>query len=256
MTYSQTDAEYYAKQFESTNEYWQRFGERPNFAGRRVLDLGCGHGAMSLDAAREGAHVLGLDLDEERVAFARTHVAVEPVAGSLRFETWDLREAEEELSGRFEIVLSKDTLEHIDDVPSMLANVYDVLVPGGQLWAGFSPLYHSPWGDHGRTGLRVPWAHSLLPTKMVLKAAARRSGHPVSRLYEIGLNGMTAAEFRRYAGDAGFVLRSVRYNRGDKPLMTTLARVRRRPRLEKWATVGIYAVLYRPAVADDCSLSA
>jgi len=42
----------------------------PDVRGRLVLDLGCGVGDLAADLAARGAHVVGLDVNEEFVAFA------------------------------------------------------------------------------------------------------------------------------------------------------------------------------------------
>ena len=73
--------------------------------------------------------------------------------------------------------MSKDTFEHVDDVASLLKGLGQLLGSEGRLYAGFSPLYGSPFGDHTRTGLRVPWAHALLPKRAVCASAARHNGH-------------------------------------------------------------------------------
>src|SRR5690242_5404402 len=65
---------YFVEQIDSNREFWQRFGRRPRVDGLRVLDLGCGHGAMTLDLARAGASVVGVELDGERAAFAERHL--------------------------------------------------------------------------------------------------------------------------------------------------------------------------------------
>jgi hypothetical protein len=51
---------------------------------------------------------------------------------------------------------------------------------------------HSPFGDHGRTGLKV----RVLPIRAVYAAAARHNGHLVGPLLDIGLNGNTPDQFR------------------------------------------------------------
>ena len=57
-------AAYFDEQMaESNPEFWSRCGGRPDLRGLRVLEVGCGHGALSVDMARGGADVLGVDLN-------------------------------------------------------------------------------------------------------------------------------------------------------------------------------------------------
>ena len=244
-----TEAEhqaYFCDQLQSNIEFWRRFGRHPNFQGKVVLDLGCGHGAMSIDAARSGATVLGVDLDAARIDFAKRNVVENypELSNRVEFRVVDLVASHEQgLSGHFDIVLSKDTFEHVDDVQAMLSAIFRLLKPDGELWAGFSPLYWSPKGDHGRTGLRLPWAHAVLPRQLVLMAASRFNKRPVERLYDVGLNGMTSPEFFDYADKAGFRVESVLFNRGDKRFMGVFGKLRQIALLERHFTVGIYTVM-------------
>jgi SAM-dependent methyltransferase len=222
----------------SIPEFWSRFGDTPEFDGKRILDLGCGHGAMSLQMSEAGGHVLGVDLNENRIRYAQEHVQPRATRGTVEFRTVDVRS----LDGPFDLIVSKDTFEHVEELPSVLSALRRQLAPGGQLWAGFSPLYYSPYGDHRRTGMRLPWAHTI-PRPIVYARASRYRGHPVHSLADIGLNGMTPEQFRQWVIDAGLQFQSLRYNAGDKKLMPLLARLRKIPALEKYATVSVYAVM-------------
>jgi hypothetical protein len=113
------------------------------------------------------------------------------------------------------------------------------------MWAGFSPLYYSPRGDHRRTGLPL-WMHAFLPKRYVLKRASRFTGRPVNRLYDIGLNGKTALEFMRAFAAAGFQPVSVVYNAGDKRTMRVFSLLRQIPGLSRYFTIGIYGVFRKP----------
>jgi SAM-dependent methyltransferase len=236
-------AAYFDEQIASTREFWRRFGRRPEFQGRRVVDIGCGHGAMSVDAANSGGDVLGLDLDPARIRWAIEHVQGTNATGSLRFSTQDLADLDD---GSFDLAISKDTFEHVEDVPALLGAIRRVLVPNGELWAGFSPLYWSPYGDHGRTATGgLPWAHTLFGTGRALQAiTARRLGTPKT-LRDLGLNGMKPKEWRRYVAEAGLEVADVRHNQGDKRMMRTMVRLRVFPPTEHLFTVGIYTVLRR-----------
>jgi 2-polyprenyl-3-methyl-5-hydroxy-6-metoxy-1,4-benzoquinol methylase len=234
---------YFMAQFGSTREFWRRFARQPSFAGKRVLEVGCGHGALALGAANQGASVLAVDLDRERVEFAERQRLDPHATGSVKFCCVDL--AELAPHGEFDVAVSKDTFEHVDDVPNMARLIHDALKPGGELWAGFSPLYFSPHGDHGRTGLPT-WAHAFLPARVVLRAAARHNAHPVKRLSDIGLNGLTAPEFLAAFARAGFQPDSIIYNAGGKRGMAAFSRLRQLPGVSRYFTIGLYGVFRKP----------
>ena len=53
------------------------------FAGARVLDAGCGTGALAVEAARRGAHVVAIDLSPTLVGLARERMpAIDLGAGT------------------------------------------------------------------------------------------------------------------------------------------------------------------------------
>jgi len=237
---------YFEGQIASDAEFWRRFGRRPDFDGARVLDIGSGHGALSIEMARAGSDVLGIDLNRELVDFARENLQERhaDVVDRVGFQLVDIADLTPDM--QFDIAVSKDTFEHVENMGAMLRNIHRLLKPGGTLWAGFSPLYYSPNGDHRRTGLPAP-AHALLPRRLVLRAAARHNGRRVARLADIGLNGMTPAAFRHHFFGSGFEIVSLEYNRGDKALLERLEPLRRLPPFEKYLTVSVYAVMRRPA---------
>jgi SAM-dependent methyltransferase len=237
---------YFGVQYcESNFAYWQRFGGRPDVVSRRVLEIGSGHGALAVDLAEAGADlVVGVDLQPELVTFANQHVREQfpNIAARVRFLVWDVTASDGVLDGApFDVVVTKDTFEHVADLPTLLAAVSRLVRPGALLYAGFSPLYHSPYGDHGRAGLRMPWGHIVLPWDRVRRAYERRTGHPVHSLSDVGLNGLTPAEYRAAVAASPFVVEQIEYNRGEKKLLAVFSRARRLSILEKYFTVSVYS---------------
>jgi ubiquinone/menaquinone biosynthesis C-methylase UbiE len=245
VTFPAADAhrEYFERQLESNEEFWRRFGRRFDPRGKRILDVGCGHGALSVELAQAGATVDAADLNAELVRWARSNLSqrYSDLSGRVSFTAQDVTEIPGE--ALFDVVVCKDTMEHVTDVGATLRSVHRLLRPGGQLWAGFSPLYFSPWGDHGRTGIPIPWGHALLPRRAVLYLASRHRQSPVKGLEDLGLNGMTPRAFRSHVRSTKFHVDSVAYNSGDRGLLTAMSLLRKVPPLEALMTVSIYAVL-------------
>src|SRR5271169_786520 len=83
----------FAYQRGSTDEYWRRIDPAPDLNGARVLDLGCGHGVLTVDLAQRGAsEVLGLDLDLEAISFVGDYVPEEfpSLCEKVRFVAHDI----------------------------------------------------------------------------------------------------------------------------------------------------------------------
>ena len=77
--------------------------------GRRILDAGCGTGALAVEAARRGAQVLAIDLSPTLVQLARERLPQRLGAGEIRFEVGDMLDVG---LGRFDHVVAMDSLIH------------------------------------------------------------------------------------------------------------------------------------------------
>ncbi len=99
----------------------------PDFAGKRVLDLGCGYGWHCVYAAEHGAaSVLGTDISEKMLDVARQKTRA-PVVTYERAAMEDLQFA----SGHFDAVLSSLALHYVADYKALVDRVYEWLTPGG-----------------------------------------------------------------------------------------------------------------------------
>jgi len=90
--------------------------------GQRVLDAGCGTGALSVEAARRGAQVVAIDLSPTLVALARERAPAVPGPGSIDFRVSDMLEPS---LGDFEWIVAMDSLIHYepDDMVEMIARL-------------------------------------------------------------------------------------------------------------------------------------
>ncbi|MFZ5558088.1 MAG: magnesium protoporphyrin IX methyltransferase [Pseudomonadota bacterium] len=77
--------------------------------GARVLDAGCGTGALALEAARRGAHVVAIDLSPTLVELARERASHDFGAGHVEFQVGDMLDP---ALGEFDHVVAMDSLIH------------------------------------------------------------------------------------------------------------------------------------------------
>src|SRR5262249_13945356 len=88
----------------------------------RVLEVGCGAGALALRLADAGHEVTAIDL----------HIDGPPPHPRVRFVTGDFRAF---TGGPFDAVLFTSSLHHIAPLDAAVARAHDLLAPGGLLWA-------------------------------------------------------------------------------------------------------------------------
>jgi magnesium-protoporphyrin O-methyltransferase len=77
--------------------------------GRRVLDAGCGTGALAVEAARRGADVVASDLSATLVGLARERLPKDLGDGSISFHVGDMTDA---TLGEFDHVVAMDSIIH------------------------------------------------------------------------------------------------------------------------------------------------
>jgi magnesium-protoporphyrin O-methyltransferase len=87
---------------------------------RRILDAGCGTGALSTEAAERGAMVLAIDISRALVELARARLPGNLRGGSVEFRVGDMSDAG---LGTFDHVVAMDSLIHypLPDVVRVLA---------------------------------------------------------------------------------------------------------------------------------------
>ena len=80
-----------------------------DLSGRRVLDAGCGTGALAIEAARRGAEVVAIDLSATLVDLARERVPADLGGGSIDFRSGDMLAP---ALGPFDHVVAMDSIIH------------------------------------------------------------------------------------------------------------------------------------------------
>jgi len=81
--------------------------------GHRLLDAGCGTGALSVEAARRGAEVVAIDLSPTLIALARERTPHSLGMGRIDFRVGDLLDP---TLGEFDHVVAMDSLIHYKSI--------------------------------------------------------------------------------------------------------------------------------------------
>ena len=102
--------------------------------GERVLDVGCGNGATSLETARlvdPGGSVVGVDLSAPMLALARRR-ATDAGLSNVEFVEADAQVHRFEL-GSFDVIISRFGVMFFEDPEAAFANLAGALRSGGRL---------------------------------------------------------------------------------------------------------------------------
>jgi len=132
-----------------------------DLSGRRLLDAGCGTGALAVEAARRGAHVVAIDLSPTLVQLARDRLPVD-LAGRIDFRSGDMLDP---ALGRFDHAVGMDSLIHYEPVDVVRA--LESLAPriGSSMLFTFAPRTPLLAAMHavGRVFPRADRAPAIVP---------------------------------------------------------------------------------------------
>jgi SAM-dependent methyltransferase len=130
-------------------------------AGTRILDAGCGSGRNMIELARYGT-VTGVELSETSVALARERQCGEVVAGSVLEMPFP--------NHSFELAVSLDVIEHLEDDLTALREMRRTVAPGGALLVTV-PAYQWLWSGHDEIN-----HHHRRYTRRSLQRVAEQAG--------------------------------------------------------------------------------
>ena len=100
-----------------------------------ILEVGCGRGYLSLELARRGHDLLGIDVNEESIRIAYRTMNTDPYnsgRGSLEYQVSDFA-VWNNASRKFDLVIFNRALHHIPQPTEALEKVRSLLGPEGRI---------------------------------------------------------------------------------------------------------------------------
>jgi SAM-dependent methyltransferase len=165
--------------------------------GDRVLDVGAGFGRHVFECARRGADVIALDYAEDEVTQTRAtlggmvdagEIDIDRFKGVLRGDATRLPFADDS----FDVVITSEVLEHIQDDVAAIAEMVRVLKPGGHFAATvpawfpekinwmLSDEYHAPKSEGGHVRI---YSATELSAKLRAAGLALQGHHRAHALH-------------------------------------------------------------------------
>lgn len=101
-----------------------------SIGGKKILDLACGDGWLSLSMGKSGAIVYGCDISPNLVEIAKRYAKVNSLGGTVHFKTMTAEEMTYK-DNFFDFVIMHAALHHCD-IEKTSRQIHRVLKPGGK----------------------------------------------------------------------------------------------------------------------------
>jgi len=170
------------------------FAEFDRWAGKRVLEVGCGIGTDSINFGRAGAQLTAVDLSTESLNIARQRAEVMGVADRIEFVQANAEELTSAVSGSYDLVYSFGVVHHTPHPERAIEQIRALVAPQGTLklmvyhrrsWKVFWIVVTKGYGRFWKTG------------ELVATHSEAQTGCPVTFSY-------TRREGRELVERAGF----------------------------------------------------
>ena len=227
----------YAEEF-----FNRRYRGQLDFRDKSVVDIGCGYGSTCIYMGLKGVRqVVGIDIDEHRLNFARNKLAAEypELEGRVEF-TLKIPQTQ-----KFDIALSFNSFEHYADPENFIFTMKQYLKPNGFMAVAFGPLWKSPWGGHIDFMTRFPWAHLIFPELVIMRERRRFRPDEAAESFEQirgGLNKMTLRRFKMIITDHQLEFSYFKTNVSRRKVIKVFNMLKHLPSCEEYFTIDVCSI--------------
>ncbi len=165
----------------------------------RVLEIGCGWGALAIHLARRGAKVTGITLSQEQLALARDRVAHGNLSDRIDLQLIDYRK----VGGSYDRIVSIEMLEAVGEAwwPTYFAQIHDRLAPGGRAVIQVITIAEERFAQYRQAPDFIQhyiFPGGMLPTRTIVQDQARQAGLALAHQEQFApAYAATLAEWRR-----------------------------------------------------------
>jgi cyclopropane-fatty-acyl-phospholipid synthase len=162
-------------------------GVRP---GSRVLEIGCGWGALAERAARRGAHLTGVTLSIEQLSWANERLAGAGLQAQIDLRLQDYRDLAA-AGTKYDAIVSIEMIEAVGQAywPSYFQTLKSCLAPGGRACIQSILIEDSRFERYARSTDFIQqyiFPGGMLPSDAVFKAQAQAAGLQVVKAQAFG----------------------------------------------------------------------
>ena len=165
-----------------------------------VAEIGCGEAGNLKPFLDMGCKTIGIDIAANKIDNAKKFYANHPHRNNLTLLAKDINHVNADEIEKVDLVIMRDTLEHIPNQAGLLLHITKFLKPGGKIFLGFPP-WRMPFGGHQQICVsrlsKIPYIH-LLPTFLyarLLKLFGETQSK-INSLLEIKQTGISISRFK------------------------------------------------------------
>ncbi len=172
-----------------------------NVENKSVLEIGCGEGGVLLAFLERDCRCVGVDISRAKIDYMKKNMRGQIDAGRLAVFLDDVfvPESDSIKGQRFDIIILKDTIEHLYNHDRVLMELKNYLAPNGVVFIAFPP-WTMPYGGHQQMAAsklgKLPWYH-LLP-RPVYRGLLKIFGESRQKIAGLMRNADTHITTRRF----------------------------------------------------------
>jgi SAM-dependent methyltransferase len=233
--------------------------------GMEVLEIGCGEGGVLKAFIDKGMKGVGVDLHTYKFDLAVQFLDEYIKDGRISLINKDIYSPDlhEQFNGRFDLIILKDTLEHIFDQEKLIGYLRGFLKDNGIMFLAFPPWY-MPFGGHQQMCSNkflsfMPYYH-LLPLFLytALLKAFKEDDQLIKELLNIKKTRISLQRYKRIVKEKGFkTVREqlyfinpnyeIKFNLKPRKLNRIIGAV---PYIRDFATTTIYSLIQKQKASN------